>query len=285
MRFPYVVAVSQIALQPAVAHIVAEVPATNNGRATAMHLQSTLRYRARWAETETDLKAAQRLRYRAFVAESGAKDRSEGRDGDRFDQICRHLLIEEVATDQLVATCRILSLASGADIGRSYSAQYYALDAFEAFDAPMAEMGRFCIEPGLMDPDILRTAWGALTAFVDREDVAMLFGCSSFKGTKASNYADAFAVLRDRHLAPKRWWPKVKAPDVFRFARKLRRSPDRTIAFKTMPPLLRYYLRLGGWVSDHAVVDRNMNTLHVFTGLEVRAIPAARASILRAMAI
>ncbi len=249
-----------------------------------MRMQPKSRYKVRWAENATDLRAAQRLRYRAFIAETGAKERVDGYDSDKFDSICQHILIEEAATGHLVATLRVLSLASGAEIAQSYSAQYYALDALEAFDAPMAEMGRFCIEPGLTDPDILRAAWGALTTFVDRKDVGMLFGCSSFKGTKTSNYADAFALLRDRHLAPKRWWPKVKAPDVFRFARKLRRKPDRARAFKTMPPLLRSYLRMGGWVSDHAVVDRDLNTLHVFTGLEVSAIPAARARALRAIA-
>ncbi len=51
-----------------------------------------------------------------------------------------------------------------------------------------------------------------------------------------------------------------------------------------MPPLLRSYLLMGGWVSDHAVVDRQMNTLHVFTGLEISAIPAARKRLLRAVA-
>jgi putative hemolysin len=91
-------------------------------------------------------------------------------------------------------------------------------------------------------------------------------------------------MLRDRHLAPRRWWPRVKAPDVFRFARRLRDAPDRVRALKTMPPLLRSYLGMGGWVSDHAVVDRNMNTLHVFTGLEIRLIPPARARALRAVA-
>jgi hypothetical protein len=50
-----------------------------------------------------------------------------------------------------------------------------------------------------------------------------------------------------------------------------------------MPPLLRSYLVMGGWVSDHAVVDRDMNTLHVFTGVEVAAIPAARQRSLRAI--
>jgi putative hemolysin len=51
-----------------------------------------------------------------------------------------------------------------------------------------------------------------------------------------------------------------------------------------MPPLLRSYLAMGGWVSDHAVIDREMGTMHVFTGLEVRAIPAARKRLLRALA-
>ena len=51
-----------------------------------------------------------------------------------------------------------------------------------------------------------------------------------------------------------------------------------------MPPLLRTYLIMGGWVSDHAVVDRQMNTLHVFTGLEIGAIPPARKKLLRAVA-
>jgi len=41
---------------------------------------------------------------------------------------------------------------------------------------------------------------------------------------------------------------------------------------------------MGGWVSDHAVVDPEMGTLHVFTGVEIRAIPATRKRLLRAVA-
>jgi L-ornithine Nalpha-acyltransferase len=51
-----------------------------------------------------------------------------------------------------------------------------------------------------------------------------------------------------------------------------------------MPPLLRTYLAMGGWVGDHAVVDRELGTLHVFTALEIRAIPEARARLLRGLA-
>jgi hypothetical protein len=41
---------------------------------------------------------------------------------------------------------------------------------------------------------------------------------------------------------------------------------------------------MGGWVSDHAVVDADLDTLHVFTGLEIRAVPPGRARLLRALA-
>ena len=160
----------------------------------------------------------------------------------------------------------------------------YELSGLEAFEGRMVEMGRFCLHPEWHDPDILRVAWGAMTTFVDENDVEMLFGCSSFAGTETADYLDAFAMLKHGHLAPKRWLPRVKAPDVFRFAARLRRKPDLKKAMRRMPPLLRTYLMMGGWVSDHAVVDRPVNTLHVFTGLEIGAIPPARKRLLRAVA-
>ncbi|WP_172295512.1 GNAT family N-acetyltransferase [Pseudoruegeria sp. HB172150] len=243
------------------------------------------RYDARLAETRADVVAAQELRYRTFIAETGASPREGGRDADPFDEICSHVLVEEVKTGRLVCCFRLLPLKDGGEIARSYSAQYYDLDALEAYGGKMVEMGRFCIAPDhAMDPDILRVAWGAMTRFVDEQEVEMLFGCSSFHGTETEAYLDAFAMLKERHLAPKRWLPRVKAPKVFRFAARLRRKPDLKAAMKTMPPLLRTYLMMGGWVSDHAVVDQDMNTLHVFTGLEISAVPPARKRALRMVA-
>lgn len=235
------------------------------------------RYTTRLAETAEDIAAAQRLRHLSFHG-------AEGVDADGFDAICTHVLVEESRTGRLVCCFRILPLTGGSEIGRSYSAQYYELSALQDFQGPMVEMGRFCIDPAVKDPDILRVAWGAMTRYVDDNAVEMLFGCSSFHGTDEQEYLDAFAMLKERHLAPKRWLPRVKAPQVFRFGQKLRRKPDAKKAMLRMPPLLRTYLLMGGWVSDHAVVDPSMNTLHVFTGLEINAIPPARKRLLRGVA-
>ena len=166
-------------------------------------------------------------------------------DGDGFDPRCRHMLVEDRNSGALVATYRLFDVADGSRIGESYSAQFYTLDALADFAGPMVEVGRFCIAPDVASaPDVLRLA------------------C---------------------HVAPLRWRPRVKAPDVFRFAARLRRAPNAKRALKAMPPLLRSYLAMGGWVSDHAVVDRDLGTLHVFTGLEVSAVPQARARALRGL--
>lgn len=234
------------------------------------------KYQATVAASAEDVQAAQDLRALSFGTQE--------RDADRFDDICLHVLVRHVASGDLVCCFRLLVLEDGSQVETSYSAQYYGLSALADFKGRMVEMGRFCIHPDWTDPDILRVAWGAMTKLVDDHDVQMLFGCSSFAGTETERYLDAFAMLKARHLGPKRWLPRVKAPEIFRYAARLRRKPDAKKAMVKMPPLLRTYLMMGGWVSDHAVVDRHMNTLHVFTGLEIGAIPPARKKLLRAIA-
>lgn len=233
------------------------------------------RYLVHVAETAAEVGAAQTLRARCFGLDVS-------RDIDAFDDICTHIVIHRACDGMLVSCFRMLPL-TGPEISRSYSAQYYELSALAGYGGKMVEMGRFCVHPDLSDPDILRTAWGAMTSYVDAHGVELLFGCSSFAGTETAQYLDAFAMLKARHLAPKRWLPRVKAPHVFKFAARLRRAPDRKKAMTRMPPLLRTYLMMGGWVSDHAVVDAHMNTLHVFIGLEIGAIPPARKRVLRAV--
>lgn len=240
------------------------------------------RYRVRTAVTDGDLRAAQRLRQLAFHPEAQPTD-AASLDSDGFDPLCTHVLVEDLRDETLVGCFRVLEISDGQQIGQSYSAQYYDLSPLSGFAGPMIEIGRFCIHPDRHDPDILRLAWAALTRHVDAQGIEMMFGCSSFRGTDQGRYLDTFAMLKANHLAPLEWRPKIKAPEVYHFGARLRRTPDRRRGLQTMPPLLRSYLMMGGWVSDHAVIDTQMNTLHVFTALEIRAIPDARKRLLRAV--
>ncbi|PIB24306.1 ornithine-acyl-ACP acyltransferase [Amylibacter kogurei] len=233
-------------------------------------------YRARFAQTPNDIMAAQRLRATAFLGDHS------GLDQDEYDDQCLHVLIEDVQSGQLRCCFRMMFLAAQDCPDQTYSAQFYDLKHFKNFDGAKLELGRFCIAPDVIDPDILRLAWTVITQFVDERDVKILFGCSSFHGTDAAAYTDALALLKERHLGPKKWMPRIKAPKIYRFAKELKgRKPDIRAAQRTLPPLLRSYLTLGGWVSDHAVVDRALGTLHVFTGVEIASISPARKRVLR----
>lgn len=233
-------------------------------------------YRVRFAEGNADRAACQALRYRAFQA-----DRMTGVDIDEFDAVFSHFLIEDLDATPLCCF-RLYYIPHGTSVGDSYSAKYYGLSAIENMDGSKLELGRFCIDPTVIDPNLVRLAWAAITTIVDRYDVKILFGCSSFAGTEAKPYEDAFALLKERHLAPKHLLPCKKAPQTYYFAEKLRQKvPELKVANATLPPLLRTYLGMGGWVSDHAVVDYDLNTLHVFTGVEVNSIPQSRKRLLR----
>ena len=240
------------------------------------------RYKARRASSKEDVTACQQLRYLTFMKTRGLDDRSDWLDSDELDAICEHMMVEDQRTGQLVCCFRMLPMNNGSEIGRSYSAKYYDLGQLQDYPGKLVEMGRFCVHPAHKDPAILRVAWTAMTHFVDEEGIELLFGCSSFEGVDADAYADAFALLKEKHIAPSRWLPRIKAPNVFRFANIFRlRRPDMKQALSKMPPLLRTYLVMGGWVSDHAVIDNDLKTLHVFTGVEISRVPKTRARLLR----
>lgn len=242
---------------------------------------STLRvaqggYVARLVQDGADLRRTQALRHLCFRGEDGV-------ESDGFDGLCDHVMIED-AGGALVCSYRVMHLTSGADLNMSYSAQFYDLERLSSFEGSMMELGRFCVSPDVSDPDVVRLAWGMLAALVDARQVQMLFGCSSFAGTDPRAYSLAFDLLAARHLAPETLAPSVRAPEVARFAETAVPVADHAAAMAQVPALLKTYLSMGGWVSDHAVIDRDLNTLHVFTGLEIAAIPPARAKALRAIA-
>ncbi|SMX31931.1 GNAT family N-acetyltransferase [Octadecabacter ascidiaceicola] len=238
-------------------------------------------YVARFAVTSDNLERCQRLRHRCFIEHAGGAARSNGLETDEFDSRSDHVLIENSVGD-IVCSFRTIFAASGADLADSYTAQFYGLERLAEYTQPVLELGRFCISSDVQDPDVLRIAWGMIAKIVDARAIGFLFGCSSFMGMDAAPYRDAFALLSANHQAPASWAPTVKSKDVVPLD-SLGGITTRKTAMEQLPPLLRTYLSMGGWVSNHAVVDPQMNTLHVFTGLEIEAIPSARAKALRAI--
>lgn len=236
------------------------------------------RYLVRPASGSDDVIRAQALRHLCFHGR-------EGIDRDGMDALCHHVLVEERRGGRTVGCFRLRPFGGEPGAEGSYAAGVYDLSPLrDGFDGAMTEIGRFCVHPEVEDADVLRLAWGALAEYVEGRGIGMLFGCASFPGTDPGPHADVFAWLAARHLGPPRRRPGIKAPEVVRFAELTRGAPEARVALLGLPPLLRSYLAMGGWVGDHAVVDRAMGTLHVFTAVEIDRIPQARRRLLRALA-
>ena len=225
------------------------------------------RYTARLGQTTADIASAQALRHLAFHARAGL-------DQDAFDASCQHMLVED-ELGQLVACCRLQVFGPQDDLQSSYSAQSYDLARLAQFGGAKLELGRFCLRPGIKDAAILRLIWGALTVILDAQRVTLLFGCTSFAGADPDLHGPALATLH-RHAAPPQFGPGPQAAERVSFPKAVGDPLG-------LPALLRSYLAMGAWVSDHAVIDRKMNTLHVLTALPVALVPAGRARALRAI--
>lgn len=232
----------------------------------------------RLAQCEADVELAQSLRHLAFVAGRG-RGAAGGRDEDAFDATSHHVLVME---GDLAVACYRLRLHRGGEILNGYAASFYDLGRLTAFSQPMLELGRFCLRPDHHDPDILRLAWAAMAQIVDDLGIGLLFGCSSFEHADPARHGEALSLLAG-HLAPPVWAPGRKAAEAISLG-SLARPFNRMQALAATPPLLRTYLGMGGWVGDHAVPDYTMDTLHVFTAVEVASIPPGRARALRAIA-
>ncbi|MEL6532013.1 MAG: GNAT family N-acyltransferase [Pseudomonadota bacterium] len=234
---------------------------------------------ARLARDEADLEAALELRGRLFRGEANCWS-----DRDAFDAQCAHVLLER--DGRLSGTFRT-NVFRGAEIARSYSAQCYGLGPLQAVRQTTLELGRFCLAGDARDADLLRLALGALTVLAEREGARMLFGCASFKGADPGAHRDSLALLARRHLGPKSQRPTriaAAAVDLSELTEVGDETVDLKAGLRQMPTLLRAYLGLGGWVSDHAVIDRDLQTVHVFTAVDIARIPASRARALRALA-
>jgi putative hemolysin len=221
----------------------------------------------RRAQTAPDLAALQALRAQVF--------RAGHPDHDAFDAQACHVIIED-ASGLLLAGFRLLLIEDAAALHSCYSAQSYDLAPLAQLDVAMLELGRFCVRPGLRDPDVMRLAWAAITRFGEARGVGLLFGCTSFAGADWHAHQGAFAHLARYAIGPAALRPRPKARE--HIALNASTSID---SAATLPPLLRSYLGMGGWTSDHAVIDRDLDTCHVFTALEPGKIPAPRLKALR----
>ncbi len=225
----------------------------------------------RIAASDDEVAAAQALRYRVFYEEMGARPSAEMAarhvDFDDFDGVCDHLLVIDPAkgngASAVVGTYRLMRRAVGERFGRFYSAGEYDISRLMAKGGNFMELGRSCVDLAYRNRSTMNLLWAGIAAYVRENNVDLMFGCASLPGTDADNLAVPLSYLYHWHLAPSEMCPR--ALDHLRVKMDLvpkdRIDPRRALA--ELPPLVKGYLRLGGFVGDGAVIDHQFNTTDV----------------------
>jgi putative hemolysin len=230
-------------------------------------------FEVRLAESEAEVEAAQRLRYRVFYDEMQARPSRQvkalGRDVDPYDAFCDHLLVLDRQktnggeTAAVVGTYRLLRRSVAARHRGFYSAAEYDLEPLLRLPGEIVELGRSCVEAQYRNGGVMHVLWRGLMAYVHVYNINLMFGCASFHGTDARAFARALSYLHHFHLAPPSLRPRALPSQYVRMDLIPRSGIDVQAAMSELPPLIKGYLRAGSFVGDGAVIDRQFNTVDV----------------------
>ncbi|HKQ44653.1 MAG TPA: GNAT family N-acyltransferase [Rhizomicrobium sp.] len=232
----------------------------------------------RLAETDHEVEQAQRLRYVVFYEEMSAipspKMRELRRDFDKYDDVCDHLLVvdrdahDEDGQPMVVGTYRLTRERDAMRAGGFYTASEYDLSAMLnglPAGTKYLELGRSCVLKSYRSrPGTMQLLWKGLLAYVARFDIDLMFGCASLPGTDVTEMALPLSYLHHFHPMPEHLRVKAR-PELFVDMNRLAKDQvDARDGLRSMPPLLKGYVRAGCCIGEGAVVDRQFGTTDVF---------------------
>lgn len=224
----------------------------------------------RLASDAADILAAQRLRYRVFYEEMHARPTpdmaAELRDFDRYDDVADHLLVIDRSLGrrgEVVGTYRLIRREAAERMGRFYTADEYDISRLIDYPGEVLELGRSCVHENYRNRPTMQLLWRGIAGYVAMHNIALLFGCASLPGTRPDELQLPLSYLYYHHLAP----PALRARALdkryvdMQMLREAAVDPRRGLG--SLPPLIKGYLRVGGFVGDGAVVDEQFNTTDV----------------------
>jgi putative hemolysin len=225
----------------------------------------------RLAVDNAEIDAVQALRYRVFYQELGAKADADTagsrRDRDIYDTVADHLLVVDhdlgEGPESVVGVYRLIQREAARRIGHFYSSDEYDISTIEAIPGRILELGRSCVDNGYRNRSVMQLLWRGIAAYVFLHKIELMFGCASLPGIDPDALAPELTYLHYNHLAPLAIRPRALPHRYIEMRRLEREEIDARAALNRLPPLIKGYLRLGGFVGDGAVIDPQFNTTDV----------------------
>jgi len=240
----------------------------------------------RLARGPREIWRAQRLRYRVFYQEMSAKpdvvSRMFRRDADRFDASCDHLLVIDHAArgrfggikPKVVGTYRLMREHAAWRLGGFYSQSEFDIAPLIARHPELRflELGRSCVLKPYRTKKTVELLWHGIWAYVRHHRIDAMFGCASFDGVDPDMLALPLSFLHHHATAQGDWRVAANWEHHIAMDRLPAGMVDAKAALKTLPPLVKGYLRIGARFGAGAVLDRQFGTTDVLVILPVAQI-------------
>ncbi len=239
----------------------------------------------RLAQSKSDVKRAQKLRYKVFYKDGNAiadaATMLAQRDKDAFDRICDHLLVIDHAAkpslsgkQPVVGTYRLLQQNIAEHHGGFYTANEFDISGLMQRQRGLTflELGRSCVLPPYRTKRTVELLWHGVWSYVRRYRFDVMIGCASFDGTDPKNLALPLSFLHHFAGAPEGWQASAHSSRRVDMNMMAKDAIDTKAALRALPPLIKGYLRVGAFVGDGAVIDHQFGTTDILIVMPVSAI-------------
>lgn len=223
----------------------------------------------RLAESDAEIEAAQKLRYRVFYEEYKAQPSPEitaqKRDFDEYDGYADHLVVidHEGGPNNIVGTYRLLRREKADECGQFYSSHEYDLSQLLSSGASLLELGRSCVLPDYRAGSVLQLLWQGIAHYILDHKIDLMFGCASLHNTDVASLAGPLSYMYHYHLAPQGLRPRAVEGRFIDMNIIPKDDLNPRAMFAELPPLIKGYLRIGALIGDGAVIDPVFNTTDV----------------------
>ena len=187
-------------------------------------------------------------------------------DADPFDEVCDHLMVQDMNSNEVVGTYRLQPGPRAQARRGYYSAQEFDLAPFEPMRSEVIELGRACVSKQHRNLMVLKLLWKGIAAYANNHGGRYLLGCSSINSVDPRVGAALYANLSATHLAS----PELRTFPVPTMACPL---DDRAQTVPELPKLLAAYLSLGAKIAGPPALDREFKTIDFLTVLDLSNLP------------
>lgn len=211
------------------------------------------------------IKSAQRLRFNTFFKESSVNNSDYYLDSDKYDKFCDHLVVvdKSVSSHYVVGTYRLMINSTNNSQENFYTETEFDLNNLKKLDLKILEVGRSCVHRNYRDGKIIRLLWRGLSTYIKKTQVDLIIGCASFQCSNTNKIENQLSFLKNFYSAPKKYLTfALKSKSAKWKNIDITKIPKLKI-FKSLPPLIKAYLRVGAWVGDGAVIDPHFKTIDI----------------------